>query len=417
MPQSEQIAALKQEIAVLQTENRRLKHSLLQHTMERAVLDEQMSPELLSHMEQFFPQPLAPWYLCILFFGGEAVDPMPETAPVESISDAMAETLCAFGQPFFFTISGVVACLMNVSLPADDDPLRAGEALCAQVQNALEPRVPMLRQSLALSHIALSRVSDMKNGPRLLYRSACSASEHRTYNEAICTAPAELSPPQDQKQLYVLEQIFWQRIQQRSFFDAAATLDQILAANPIQWRSLEQDKAAVFSRMELVLSAALEGFVEEPSQDVKFSLLLRNLSRAGTFQQLRDAAYDILATLGDQFYTPPNARNRKMPQIEQYIREDYANPSLCATSIAERFRISASYLSRIFKADMGVGLVDYVHQIRINAAKTALKNTYATIDEVAAAVGFSNRWVFMRVFKKLEGTTPGAYRSAQGVPK
>ena len=180
---------------------------------------------------------------------------------------------------------------------------------------------------------------------------------------------------------------------------------------------MEQDRAAVFSRMELVLSAALEGFVEEPTQDAKFSLLLRELSRAGTFQQLRDTAYDILATLEDQLYTPPNARNRKMPQIEQYIREDYANPALCATSIAERFRISPSYLSRIFKADMGVGLVDYIHQIRIEAAKVALRNTYATIDEVATTVGFSNRWVFMRVFKKLEGTTPGAYRSTQGVPK
>ena len=142
-----------------------------------------------------------------------------------------------------------------------------------------------------------------------------------------------------------------------------------------------------------------------------------DLSRARTYQQLRNTAYDILATLEDQFYTPPNARNRKMPQIEQYIREDYANPALCASSIAERFRISTSYLSRIFKADMGMGLVDYIHHIRIEAAKTALRNTNATMDEIASAVGFSNRGVFMRVFKKLEGATPGAYRSNQGVPK
>lgn len=180
---------------------------------------------------------------------------------------------------------------------------------------------------------------------------------------------------------------------------------------------MERDQAAVFSRMELVLSAALVDKMNEPIQSEKFSALLLDISRSRTYRQLRDTAYDILATLEDQFYTPPNARNRKMPQIEQYIREDYANPDLCATSIAERFRISASYLSRIFKADMGVGLVDYIHQLRIEAAKVALRNTYATIDEVAKTVGFSNRWVFMRVFKKLEGTTPGAYRASQGVPK
>ena len=417
MSQSKNIAALQQEIVALRAENQRLKHSLLQHTMERAVLDEQMSPELLSHIEQFFALPLTPWYLCILFFGGETVEPMPQTAPVESISGVLTDILSAFGQPFFFTISGIVACLMNVSLPADEDVMNAGETLCHQVQNALEAQVPMLRQTVALDHIALSMVSDMKSGPRLLYRSARSASEHRKSNETVCTAHPGLPAPQDQKQLYVLEQIFWQRIQQRSFFEAATTLDQILATNTLQGRSLEQDRAAVFSRMELVLSAALEGFMEEPTQDARFSLLLRELSRAGTFQQLRDTAYDILATLEDRLYTPPNGRNRKMPQIEQYIREDFANPTLCATSIAERFRISASYLSRIFKADMGIGLVDYIHKLRIDAAKVALRNTYGTIDEVAASVGFSNRWVFMRVFKKLEGTTPGAYRSAQGIPK
>lgn len=410
MSQTPTIAALQQEIEALRAENRRLKHSLRKHTMERAVLDDQMSPELLSHMEQFYPMPLTPWYLCILFFGGDAKTPIPETAPVDSISGALADMLAAFGQPFFFTISGVVACLMNVSLPEDADAAQ-GEALCRELQKALLQQVPMLRQQMGLDHIALSTVSDMASGPRLLYRSARSASERRKSGEAVCMACKEDSALQDQKQLYVLEQVFWQRVQQRSFFDAATTLDQILEATTAQRGVLEQDRAAVFSRMELVLSAALEGRMDAPAQDGKLLALLRTLSRAQTYQQLRDATYDMFATLEDQLYTPPDARNRKMPLIEQYIQEEYANPLLCATSIAEQFRISTSYLSRIFKADMGIGLVDYIHKIRVDAAKAALVSTDATIDEVAAAVGFSNRWVFMRVFKKLEGTTPGTFRA------
>lgn len=416
MSQSETVAALRQEILALQRENQRLKRSLLQHTMERAVLDDQMSPELLAHMEQFFPQPLTPWYLCVLFFGGDATEPMPKTAPVDSISAALTDILAAFGQPFFFTISGTVACLLNVILPADEDICQAGEALCQKIRYALIPQIPLLQQTLKLDHISISTVSGMASGPRLLYRCAHSASEHRENGELVCVASHAPPPPQDQKQLYILEQIFWQRIQQRSFFEAASTLDRILEASTLRDGSLERDCATVFSRMELVLSA-IQSTDKEPTRDERLSGLLMDLSRARTYQQLRDTAYDILATLEDQFYTPPNARNRKMPQIEQYIREDYANPALCASSIAERFRISTSYLSRIFKADMGMGLVDYIHHIRIEAAKTALRNTNATMDEIASAVGFSNRWVFMRVFKKLEGATPGAYRSNQGVPK
>ena len=415
MSQATTNAALQKQVAALQEETQKLKHRLLQHTMERAVLDEQMSPELLPHMEQFFPQPLTPWYLCILFFGTEIMGIMPETAPVDSISDTLVDILATFGQPFFFTISGVVACLMNVSLPTDKDASNAGETLCYQVQSALEAQVPMLRQTVALDHIAISMVSDMKSGPRMLYRSARSASEHREKDDIVCTAHARIVMPQDQRQMYMLEQIFWQRIAQHRFFDAAAALDQILESSTLQGGIFERDQAAVFSRMELVLNATPETASADPNHGGQFPALLRKLGRAGTYRQLRDAAYDILALLEDQFYTPPNARNRKMPQIERYIQDNYANPALCATFIAEQFCISVSYLSRIFKADMGVGLVDYIHRIRVDASKELLQNTDTPLPNVATMVGFSNRWVFTRVFKQLEGTTPGAYRSNERI--
>ena len=95
MSQSDPIAALQQEVVSLKMENQRLKRSLLQHTMERAVLDEQMSPALLSHIEQFFSPPITPWYLCILFFGADATEPMPETAPIRSTG-----LDCRFSSPY-----------------------------------------------------------------------------------------------------------------------------------------------------------------------------------------------------------------------------------------------------------------------------------------------------------------------------
>ena len=99
-----------------------------------------------------------------------------------------------------------------------------------------------------------------------------------------------------------------------------------------------------------------------------------------------------------------------MANIEAHIRQQYSDQALGATSIAEHFKISPSYLSRIFKADMGIGIVDYIHQVRTEAAKKLLRDTVLTLDDVAVRVGFSNRWVLIRVFKKLEGVTPGQYR-------
>ena len=82
-----------------------------------------------------------------------------------------------------------------------------------------------------------------------------------------------------------------------------------------------------------------------------------------------------------------------------------------ATSIADQFKISPSYLSRIFKADMGIGIVDYIHTVRTEAAKKLLLETELSTNDIAVEVGFSNRWVLTRVFKKVVGVTPGVYRA------
>lgn len=409
---------LRQELQDLRTENQRMKKTLLQHTMERAVLDDQMSPDLTVFMEQFFERPTTPWYMLILFYGSEPSKTLPETAPLDAISSALTDRISVFGEPFFFSISGLVACLINALPPETVDSPETGEPFCRQLQAMLVNQYPSLHQDLNVDHISISKLSSMDEGPRALYRSAHTASEHRGSGESVCTAyDYALPTPTAGPQLYTLEQVFWQRIQQHAFFDAAAVLDQIIDASIMANSFLEKDLPTVFSRMELVVDSAIDGSSREPSHDPRLAKLLHSLSRAQTYQQMREIAYDILATLEDQFYTAPNARNRKLPQIEQFIRTNYTDPNLCAASIAEEFRISPSYLSHIFKADMGIGLLEYLQKIRIDAAKIELRNTGHTLDEISSNVGFSNRWIFSRVFKKYENMAPGAYRRTQGVPK
>lgn len=403
-----------QELLALRTENQRLKRSLLQHTMEHAVLDDHMSPQLSAHMEQFFPKPLTPWYAFILFYGGNQSSTIPRIAPIDALSMALTESLSTFGQPFFFNISGVVACLINISAPkARAFPLDK-EAISRQIQATLSAKFPVLHRELDVDHISISKILTMESGPRVLYRSARTASEHRCGSEHICT-DYDYAPeaPSNGQQLSSLEQVFWQQIQQRGFYNAAKTLDQIINTSICSNSSLEKDLPTIFSRMELVIDSVVISDNSKPLHDQNLSKLLHRLSHSQTYQQMRENAFDILAPLEDQFYTPPNMRNQKLPQIENYIRKNYTNPNLCATFIAEEFRISTSYLSRIFKADMGIGLLEYLHQIRVDAAKTMLRSTYWTLDEIANHVGFSNRWVLMRVFKKITGTTPGTYRAMQ----
>ena len=402
----QELERLRRENEALREENRQLRAVRLRLLLERAIQDDEMSQNITGMMSRYFPDPPAPWYVCILFFGNTP-GKFPQEAPLDMVERAYRDCLSAFGQTCFFDASGMVACLLNISAPQNPD-----QDFYSRLQAALEEIFEETHTGTDTSHISISQPSQMEEGPKPLFRGALSASERRTASSpSVCVETLSAMPrQQDRFQRLTLEQTFWRQIQMREFYDSAVTLDQMIQLGQQERGTLDKTLASVFSRMELVLNATLTDQSPETVQDLEN--LLGSLSQVKSFQEMRDAAYDILATLEDQVYTPVNVRNRKMPSIEAYIQAHYGDQNLCANSIAEAFRISPSYLSRIFKSDRNMGLVEYIHRVRIDAAKVLLADPEPTLDNVAAKVGFSSRGVLNRVFKELEGMTPGAYRTA-----
>lgn len=93
-----------------------------------------------------------------------------------------------------------------------------------------------------------------------------------------------------------------------------------------------------------------------------------------------------------------------------YLKKEYARP-LTVDGIATHYNISASYLSHVFKTAIGVSIMQYVLQCRIDAARHYLQHTEIPIKEVAEKCGFNNISNFGRTFKKETGFTPRRYRS------
>ena len=234
------------------------------------------------------------------------------------------------------------------------------------------------------------------------------AERRRSPGQIVCLEGILSDNPGQHRALLDLEQRFWRQISRRSFYDAADTMDQIIGISEQGTGSMERIHASVFSSMELVLNLTSEG--QGDSTDFPFQSLLGDLGRAKTFGDMRTAVYDILACVEDRLCSSVGGRNRKMPGIEQYIRENYADQNLGANTIADAFKISPSYLSRIFRNDLGMGLVEYIHRVRVDAARELLTGTSLNMEEVALRSGFTNRSALFRVFKQLEGITPGAYR-------
>jgi two-component system response regulator YesN len=108
-----------------------------------------------------------------------------------------------------------------------------------------------------------------------------------------------------------------------------------------------------------------------------------------------------------------NTKDQKNIQAIQkavnYMNQNYEK-KLTIDEIAQAVYLSPCYLSRIFKQSLGCTLMEYLTQIRVEKAKTMLKNPKYNIMQVAEENGFEDPGYFTRVFKKIEGITPSRFK-------
>lgn len=97
-------------------------------------------------------------------------------------------------------------------------------------------------------------------------------------------------------------------------------------------------------------------------------------------------------------------------QVEQFIADNFESYDLNVSAIGEKFNMTSQYLSKIFKDVKGIWILDYINSLRIEKSKQLLENSDLNIEKIAESSGFTNVVTFIRVFKKFEGITPGAYR-------
>ncbi|MDW2796207.1 AraC family transcriptional regulator [Clostridium boliviensis] len=92
-----------------------------------------------------------------------------------------------------------------------------------------------------------------------------------------------------------------------------------------------------------------------------------------------------------------------------YIDLHY-NENLTLKKMAEYLNLNSSYLSTLFKKELGKTVTEYITQTRIKQALLLLNSTKHSIREVANQCGFDDINYFSRIFKKYEGMSPSSYR-------
>ena len=105
-----------------------------------------------------------------------------------------------------------------------------------------------------------------------------------------------------------------------------------------------------------------------------------------------------------------NKMGSLVKKVIDYIKENYHLNDISLSDISEKFFVSPSYLSRLFKKETGKNLSDFINEYRIEKAKQLLLTTDLKTYEVADRVGIPDPHYFSRLFKRYTGYSPSEYK-------
>jgi AraC-like DNA-binding protein/ligand-binding sensor protein len=117
-----------------------------------------------------------------------------------------------------------------------------------------------------------------------------------------------------------------------------------------------------------------------------------------------------LSALSNQLVVQEEAR--EAPAIGRariFIAEHHAE-EMSLTSVAHAVNMSAFYFCKSFRKATGLTFTDYVARVRVEKVKNLLLNPNKRVSEAAYEAGFQSLSQFNRVFRRIAGEPPSAYR-------
>ena len=188
----------------------------------------------------------------------------------------------------------------------------------------------------------------------------------------------------------------------------------LIQFKPAYINKLAEDAPNVFNNINVFslpdnlkayIITTLELLIEENNKGNKKNLLLIN------------SIFILLLVLMERHYksgvTASGKSKSKIPQklagVMKYINDNYSK-DLKLSVLAKKFYIHPTYLSNLFKRDIGLSYVKYLNEVRIHKAIELLSSTECKVIDVAVQCGFNSNTHFGRVFKSIMAMSPLKYR-------
>ncbi|MFH5183907.1 helix-turn-helix domain-containing protein [Paenibacillus sp. TAB 01] len=248
---------------------------------------------------------------------------------------------------------------------------------------------------------------------RVSYRESRLALQYRLHkdNEAILYI-AELEGLQKQQAFSYpgpAEQQILDALKKRDYNQACAALEvytQTLKTSE-SYNIISQGHYVLLSSIISSVDRKGEGISEILEYDV-FEQLRTKESIEDMYGWFTQTLFPLYEKMIDENY---NTKGRwVIKQVREYVQNNVSK-DISLAECSEMFQTTPSYLSRLFKKEVGMTFLDFVTECKITEAMTLLIETDRQIHEIAYAVGYTHR-NFNRIFQRILRMSPSDYRAA-----
>jgi AraC family transcriptional regulator len=176
-------------------------------------------------------------------------------------------------------------------------------------------------------------------------------------------------------------------------------------ASPTEQTSTDFPAPAVPATIVSLIESAAASFEVDRDASRQFLLRASALLRAGKAVRERQ---------GRQPETPRATGRLASWQINRVVGYIEANlgSSIQAKDLAAQVSLSTSHFFRGFKASVGLTPFEYVSQRRVELALKLMRTTSEPLSQIAVQCGLCDQSHLCRLFRRLIGQTPDAWRRA-----
>lgn len=197
-------------------------------------------------------------------------------------------------------------------------------------------------------------------------------------------------------------------LQLANFQEAALVLDQIREENTARKLMPEVECKVIGLIYETFCRYALELNLAWNEKILGYQEMREVQDMEGLWNVLEEQLREII-----------NAYNRSHrfltigSSLVEYVEQHYMSSGLSQQDIADHFGVSRPTVSKLFKETVNMNFIDYLHMMRVEAAKRLIDERNFDMMDVARKCGYENEVTFRRAFVKHVGVTPQQYIKSQ----